>query len=144
MTWAFETREAFIWGRLAAGRVNRRDVVEAFKVSALTATADFNRFQSRHPGAMRYDTSAKAYVPGPNFAHPVFDLQEDLDKLASAILEFEAADSDGRTINVGQPGKFAAVMRRVLVYAFPGGNTEPTGADFPSPLRATRIYQAGA
>jgi hypothetical protein len=60
-------RAAFILSRLACGRVVRQDLESEFNVSRPSASTFFGRFIAEHPGAMRYDMSAKAYVPGPEF-----------------------------------------------------------------------------
>jgi len=55
---------AFIAAQLKLrGRINRRDIMEKFEVSAPQAAADFRQFEKVHPGAMRYDASLKTYVP---------------------------------------------------------------------------------
>jgi hypothetical protein len=65
MRWSTKQRIAFIADHLkVAGKINRRDIMEKFEVSAPQAAADFRHFEKAHPGAMRYDASLKAYVPG--------------------------------------------------------------------------------
>jgi hypothetical protein len=63
--WSTKQRMAFIAAQLKLrGRINRRDIMEKFEVSAPQAAFDFRRFEKEYPGAMRYDASLKTYVPG--------------------------------------------------------------------------------
>lgn len=63
LNWAQRQRMVFIRTQLViAGRVNRSDLMREFSISTPQASADFRRFQQLFPEAMRYDTSAKAYV----------------------------------------------------------------------------------
>jgi len=65
--WTEAQRAAFIFRRLEAGSLVRKDLMDQFKVSIATASAIFSRFQDAHPGALAYDASAKAYIQGPRF-----------------------------------------------------------------------------
>lgn len=60
--WFQIQREAFIqqvvdWG----GRINRRDIMDKFDVSAAQASIDLNRFIEGNPQALTYDKKAKCY-----------------------------------------------------------------------------------
>lgn len=64
MRWAQEQRLAFILQRILAGEtINRRDLMDKFKISLPQASTDLNLFKEKHPVAMRYDATRKAYVP---------------------------------------------------------------------------------
>jgi len=64
MRWAQRQRLAFIGDRLRSGAVvNRSDLIRTFGISAAQAARDFRSFLKSHPGAMKYDTKSKAYVP---------------------------------------------------------------------------------
>ena len=66
-TWAKRQRLAFIEETVRRdGRINRSDLEKTFDVSTPTASTDFSDFEAQRPGAIRYDTTAKAYVAGPN------------------------------------------------------------------------------
>lgn len=68
MSWVDQRRAEFIFARLAEGSVQRCDLCEEFLISEPTASAIFRRFLSVHPGAMVYDLTWKAYLPGPRIA----------------------------------------------------------------------------
>jgi hypothetical protein len=51
------------WRLLTAGSVRRKDIMAAFSISEAHASADIAAFDRTHPGVMRYDKSAKMYVP---------------------------------------------------------------------------------
>lgn len=62
--WAKRQRLAFIEDTVRKdGRINRQQVMDAFSVSMPTASADLSDFMEQRKGAIRYDTTAKAYVP---------------------------------------------------------------------------------
>lgn len=64
MRWAQRARMQFIADKLASdGRVNRADLADAFEISNPQCSTDFRLFMELHPGAMKYDSSRKAYVP---------------------------------------------------------------------------------
>lgn len=68
MRWAQRQRLDYITERLAeAGRVNRADMIGKFDISFQTAAADFGAYGRTFPGAIKYDESVKAYVPGDAF-----------------------------------------------------------------------------
>lgn len=68
MIWFQKQRVGFILSRLAhRGRVIRADVAEKFEVSIPTASADFRLLEEHYPGAAVYDSTEKAYIPGPRF-----------------------------------------------------------------------------
>lgn len=61
------------------GRVNRRDLMEAFGISDPQASLDLRRYTERYPHALRYDASAKTYLPSTEFQPALLtgDLAED-------------------------------------------------------------------
>lgn len=64
MSWFTERRLDFIDYRLAvAGEVQRSDLVNTFGISVPQASADIGAFMRLYPKAMRYDSTAKRYVP---------------------------------------------------------------------------------
>lgn len=64
MTWATDRRLDYIDWRLSVhGEVQRADLARQFGVSVQQASADLGAFDAAHAGAMRYDKSAKRYVP---------------------------------------------------------------------------------
>ena len=63
MAWAEDYRQNWISETLRVfGFINRVHVMRKFGISVAQAAKDLSRFQSEHPGAMIYDTSAKRYV----------------------------------------------------------------------------------
>jgi hypothetical protein len=69
--WSSDQRIEFIEFRLFwEGRVNRSDITEKFGVSIPQASADLAHYREIAPNNMRYDGSAKQYLPSkPNFEH---------------------------------------------------------------------------
>lgn len=64
MSWATDRRLDYIdWCLALRGEVQRGDIMATFSVSQAQASADLSAFERAHPGAMRYDKSAKRYVP---------------------------------------------------------------------------------
>ncbi len=69
LRWGVERRLVFLEQRLFwDGTVNRNDLMARFGVSINQASADIARYQALAPGNMAYDTRAKRYVAGPDFA----------------------------------------------------------------------------
>lgn len=67
--WSQERRLQFIDFRLQwGGRINRRDVMDFFKISVPQASADIARYAEVAPGNLEYDTSSRTYVATPGFA----------------------------------------------------------------------------
>lgn len=56
---------------LNAGAVCRDDICQTFGISMAQASHDIAAFQTAHPEAMRYDKSAKRYVPANGRYRPV-------------------------------------------------------------------------
>src|ERR1700733_10530432 len=66
--WGAEQRLEFIEFRLFwDGSVNRSDITERFGVSTPQASADLAQYRERAPENMRYDGSAKRYLPSDSF-----------------------------------------------------------------------------
>lgn len=66
--WSQERRLQFIDFRLQwEGRINRKDVMEFFKISVPQASADLALYQNLMPDNMRYDTSTRMYVANQHF-----------------------------------------------------------------------------
>ena len=66
--WSQERRLQFIDFRLQwDGRINRRDVMDFFKISVPQASADIARYAELAPGNLEYDTSSRTYVATPAF-----------------------------------------------------------------------------
>jgi hypothetical protein len=64
VSWALDRRLDFIDDQLVnPGQLRRQTLCAYFGVSLQQASVDLGEFQSRHPGAMRYDASRKRYVP---------------------------------------------------------------------------------
>lgn len=62
MTWAQLQRMDFIRDRLASGQsLRRRDLMEKFRISIATASADIRSYVRMHPNAVRYNASEKRY-----------------------------------------------------------------------------------
>lgn len=62
MRWAQQQRLMFIADRLkSSGFVNRQDLVDHFRISIPTASADLKSFLKARPRAMRYNPSSKRY-----------------------------------------------------------------------------------
>lgn len=65
MRWAEKQRIGHIGERLMAGQaVRRADLMEKFGISLQQASSDIRKFNSAHPGAMRYDRTKRMYVAG--------------------------------------------------------------------------------
>jgi hypothetical protein len=63
VSWAKRQRFAFIERRLAkTGRLNRKDIMNKFSVSAPQSSADIDAFCKLYPGRMKYDRSRKAFI----------------------------------------------------------------------------------
>jgi hypothetical protein len=62
LTHAQQTRMIWIDARIVgAGRLNRSDIIAAFRVSTPQAAADIGMYNRLHPGRLRYDRRAKTY-----------------------------------------------------------------------------------
>jgi hypothetical protein len=62
LTHAQQTRMIWIDARIVgAGRLNRSDIITAFRVSTPQASADISMYDALHPGRLRYDRRAKTY-----------------------------------------------------------------------------------
>lgn len=71
--WSQERRLQFIDFRLQwEGRINRRDLMQFFKISVPQASADIARYDELAPGNLHYDGSSRTYVAAAGFV-PVFD-----------------------------------------------------------------------
>ncbi|WP_029066518.1 hypothetical protein [Labrenzia sp. DG1229] len=55
MAWISEALQVY-------GFINRQHLQRKFDISCPQAAIDFREYQKRHPGAMEYDASRKAYV----------------------------------------------------------------------------------
>ncbi len=63
MRWAVEQRLNFIRARLREpGEVRRGDLIAEFGISLPQASVDLGLFAKRHPKAMVYDKTRKAYI----------------------------------------------------------------------------------
>lgn len=68
MNWFAARRLDYIDFRLVtAGTVNRADIMLAFGVSMVQASADLTAFAVLYPGSLRYDKSAKCYTARPGY-----------------------------------------------------------------------------
>ena len=66
-THAQQTRLIWIDARLVgAGRLNRSDIMAAFRISTPQASADISAYRHLNPGRLRYDRRAKTYHPNRN------------------------------------------------------------------------------
>jgi hypothetical protein len=64
MTWFTERRLDFIdWCLAIHGEVQRNDLVTTFDISVPQASGDLGNFMRLYPKAMKYDATAKRYVP---------------------------------------------------------------------------------
>lgn len=71
--WSQERRLQFIDFRLQwERRINRRDLMEFFKISVPQASADISTYAKLAPHNLSYDTSSRTYLATPGFA-PIFD-----------------------------------------------------------------------
>lgn len=74
MRWSIERRLELIEFRLHwEGRLNRRDLIDGFGVSAQQASADIARYEELAPGNMEYDRSTKTYVRSRKFKPKLID-----------------------------------------------------------------------
>ena len=68
MAWNIDQRLAFIETRLYwEGQINRKDLMEFFKISVPQASADLKRYLEEAPQNIRYDYSVKVYKATPDF-----------------------------------------------------------------------------
>lgn len=93
--WGQARRLAFIDLRLQYdGRINRKELMAFFDVSAPQASADFGLYQELAKGNMAYDGSAKAYMALPGF-EPQFgqasaaSYLDELNRLARGVMARE-------------------------------------------------------
>ena len=64
MTYSQKQRLSFIdWRMLTAGSIRREHIKATFGISMSIASEDINDFIARFPDALRYDKTAKQYVP---------------------------------------------------------------------------------
>lgn len=72
LTWFVDRRLDFIDALLLTrGRIRRDDLMQAFGITMSAASSDLAKFIELHPAAMRYDKSAKQYVPANGRYRPV-------------------------------------------------------------------------
>ncbi len=76
--WGAEQRLEFIEFRAFwEGGVNRSDITERFGVSVPQASSDLSAYREIAPDNLVYDSSAKRYLAGPNFAPRYLDVRPD-------------------------------------------------------------------
>ena len=64
MTHAERMRISYVdWRILIHGSIRRSHIMETFGVSESQASIDINEFRRLYPDALRYDLTAKQYVP---------------------------------------------------------------------------------
>ena len=67
-TWSQDRRLKFIDFRLRwDGKVNRRDLMDYFEISAPQASTDFSKYSDAAPNNLAYDTRQKTYLRGEKF-----------------------------------------------------------------------------
>jgi len=89
--WGIERRFEFIeWRVYWAGRVNRKDLENEFKISTPQASVDLRRYQEAMPGNIEYDSTAKAYVASSGFRPKVLRLSPERYLLQVHALTAEA------------------------------------------------------
>lgn len=99
----------FIVERLTvAGKINRRDIMAKFSVSAAQAAFDFRRFETEHPGAMQYDLHRKAYIA----ANVATEVTRDVQAAASRLMR--ADDKELALIVHHDPGMIRDVAARCV------------------------------
>lgn len=113
MRWAAQQRMDFIAAQLReSGKINRADLARKYGVSLPQASADFKRFQTEHPGVMRYDGAAKVFVA-------IASTQSDANGEPSLLTEAAARRRKG--IHVGAPACFALELAcQHIAASFPG------------------------
>lgn len=68
ISWGLRRRLEFIDFRLAwDGRINRKDLIERFQMSAPQATNDLERYAQEAPGNIRYDGTLKTFLRDDGF-----------------------------------------------------------------------------
>ena len=90
---------------LAVGRINRRDIMVKFGLSAAWASRDLQDFQQLNHHPLRYDSSAKAYVLGVDAPHL---------PIASGAEEFGAAGGLARAAALS-PQRRSEISRRAAL-----------------------------
>lgn len=109
MRWAQRQRMAFIGECIISGATIRRsDLVERFGVSVPQASIDIRCFNKIHPGAMRYDTTRKAYVP-----HNLM-IRDGRDTAAAADRLMRADDAELATIVRHDPSMIRDVAAALI------------------------------
>lgn len=62
MRWAEQQRMDWIANRIRQRRrINRKDIMEMFRISLPQASIDLRKFMALHPDSLTYDTKAKCY-----------------------------------------------------------------------------------
>ena len=105
LRWGVSRRMEFLEARLFwEGKVNRSDLVQAFRVSTAQASADLSRYQLLAPGNVEYDRSAKTYISAATFT-PVYGIPSSETYLATMRQSLEEED--------GSDGPFAAAVPKL-------------------------------
>jgi hypothetical protein len=87
MTWATDRRLDYIdLLLLTQGRVRRDEIMAAFGITMSAASGDIAEFIAAHPDAMRYDKSAKQYVPANGRYRPVREGMRDAKRRDALML----------------------------------------------------------
>lgn len=88
LTYAVERRLDYIDFRLAVhGSIRRGDIIDVFGVSMGQASGDLAEFILLYPKALRYDKSAKQYVPARKTYRTRRGMTEDVLRAIAALAE---------------------------------------------------------
>jgi hypothetical protein len=69
LSWTLLKRFEFIeWRIYWVGRLNRRDLEQAFQISTPQSSVDLRNYQQAAPGNIEYDSTEKAYLPTRDFS----------------------------------------------------------------------------
>lgn len=95
--WTTQLRRAFIEHRLFwRGRIGLADLMDTFGMSRTQSSQGLNAYITEFPDHLRYDKSARTYVPGPNFEAHYGPLNGDahLSKLLAMAQGADVAHAD--------------------------------------------------
>jgi len=115
ISWGLRKRLEFIDFRLAwDGRINRKDLVERFQMSAPQATNDLERYAREAPGNIRYDPALKTFLREDGFAPRFVVGQADRYLLQLQALRLGWLEKDQTFFDTIPSLDVATIRRRVV------------------------------
>ena len=115
ISWGMRRRLEFIDFRLMwDGRINRKDLIERFQISAPQATTDLERYAQQAPGNIRYDPIIKTFLREEAFAPRFVGGQADRYLLQLQALKLGWLERDQTFFDKAPPTDVATLRRRPL------------------------------